>query len=97
MPIASQQLIEIAKALGREARVIVMDEPTSALSAPEVEKLIGLVEHVPKLLELLRMAHKLRNNPQPFSCSLRSRIFRELDCLGNVLLYRADSCQVAEL
>jgi ABC-type sugar transport system ATPase subunit len=43
LPIAEQQLIEVAKALARSARVIVMDEPTSALGAPEVEKLFGLI------------------------------------------------------
>jgi len=42
-PIAVQQLIEIAKALSQDAKVIVMDEPTSALNAPEVEKLFRLI------------------------------------------------------
>jgi len=42
-PIALQQLIEIAKALSQQARVLVMDEPTSALNAPEVEKLFTLI------------------------------------------------------
>ncbi len=43
LPIGQQQLTEIAKALAREARVIVMDEPTSALNAPEVERLFSLI------------------------------------------------------
>jgi len=43
-PIAIQQLIEIAKALSQKAKVIVMDEPTSALNKPEVEKLFGLIQ-----------------------------------------------------
>ncbi len=43
LPIAAQQLIEVAKALGRDARVIVMDEPTSALGAVEVERLFALI------------------------------------------------------
>ncbi len=45
-PIGTQQLIEIAKALSYDARVIVMDEPTSALSAPEVERLFALIEQL---------------------------------------------------
>lgn len=43
LSIAQQQLTEIAKALARQAKVLVMDEPTSALHAPEVEKLFGLI------------------------------------------------------
>ncbi|MDE3067084.1 MAG: sugar ABC transporter ATP-binding protein [Verrucomicrobiota bacterium] len=43
-PIATRQLIEIAKALSQDARVLVMDEPTSALNAPEVERLFALIE-----------------------------------------------------
>jgi ABC-type sugar transport system ATPase subunit len=43
LPIARQQLTEIAKALARQAQVIVMDEPTSALNAPEAETLFGLI------------------------------------------------------
>ncbi len=43
LPIGQQQMVEIAKALGRNARVIVMDEPTSALAAAEVETLFQLM------------------------------------------------------
>jgi ribose transport system ATP-binding protein len=43
-PVAIRQMIEIAKALSQNARVIVMDEPTSALNAPEVNKLFGLIQ-----------------------------------------------------
>jgi ABC-type sugar transport system ATPase subunit len=48
LPVATQQLIEIAKALGQNAKVIVMDEPTSALNAPEVEQLFSLIERLKK-------------------------------------------------
>jgi rhamnose transport system ATP-binding protein len=43
LSIADQQIVEIAKALSREARVIVMDEPTAALSAAEVARLFDVV------------------------------------------------------
>jgi len=39
LSIADQQIVEIAKALSLDARVIVMDEPTAALSAVEVDRL----------------------------------------------------------
>lgn len=44
LSIADQQIVEIAKALSHEARVIIMDEPTAALSAYEVERLFRVVE-----------------------------------------------------
>jgi ribose transport system ATP-binding protein len=46
LPIAVQQLIEIAKAVRLDASVIVMDEPTSALNAPDVASLFGLIERL---------------------------------------------------
>jgi rhamnose transport system ATP-binding protein len=44
LSIADQQLVEIAKALTTNARVIVMDEPTAALASTEVDRLFGIVE-----------------------------------------------------
>ena len=44
LSIADQQLVEIVKALTTNARVIVMDEPTAALTTTEVERLFGIVE-----------------------------------------------------
>jgi rhamnose transport system ATP-binding protein len=44
LSIADQQLVEIAKALTTNARVIVMDEPTAALTTNEVQRLFGIVE-----------------------------------------------------
>jgi rhamnose transport system ATP-binding protein len=43
LSIADQQIVEIAKALSTRARVIVMDEPTAALSGVEVDRLFAVV------------------------------------------------------
>jgi rhamnose transport system ATP-binding protein len=42
LSIADQQIIEIAKAISLDANVLVMDEPTAALSGVEVERLFGV-------------------------------------------------------
>ena len=41
--VAEQQMVEIARALSMKSRLIVMDEPTSALSSSEVEKLFRII------------------------------------------------------
>ena len=43
LSIAQQQLIEIAKALSVNARVVIMDEPTSSLTLTETAKLLGVI------------------------------------------------------
>ena len=43
LSLAERQMVEIAKALRDEASVLVMDEPTSALTAREVDQLFGLI------------------------------------------------------
>lgn len=49
LAISKQQMIEIAKALSTHARILIMDEPTSALTAKEID-------------ELFRIIHQLRSN-----------------------------------
>lgn len=43
LPIAHRQLVEIAKALSANARILILDEPTSSLTAPEVERLLAIM------------------------------------------------------
>ena len=46
LPIGMQQMVEIARVLGLGARIVILDEPTSALSPPEVERLFALLRRV---------------------------------------------------
>jgi len=46
LSVADQQLVEVAKALSLDARVLVMDEPTAALSGREVDRLFATVRQL---------------------------------------------------
>lgn len=46
LPLAQRQMVEIAKALSRDAKVIAFDEPTSSLSKREVETLFTLIQEL---------------------------------------------------
>lgn len=60
LSVADQQLVEIAKALSLNARVLVMDEPTAALSTHEVEKLFGITRQLRERgVAILFVSHRL--------------------------------------
>jgi ribose transport system ATP-binding protein len=46
LSVAEQQMVEVAKALSLEARVLIMDEPTSALTAQEIEQLFATIRRL---------------------------------------------------
>jgi ribose transport system ATP-binding protein len=46
LPLGLQQLVELARVLFSGARIIILDEPTSALSPPEVERLFTLLRRL---------------------------------------------------
>src|SRR4051794_38261078 len=60
LSIADQQIVEIAKALSFDARVLIMDEPTAALSGHEVERLFGVVRTLQQRgAAILFISHRL--------------------------------------
>jgi ribose transport system ATP-binding protein len=59
--IAEQQMVEVAKALFRRARVIVMDEPTSALTAREIDRLFDVIRRVTAAgVAVVYISHRMR-------------------------------------
>ena len=57
---AQEQLVQIASAIGTNARVIVMDEPTSSLSAQEVEHLFKLLRDLKQRgITVLYVSHRM--------------------------------------
>ena len=58
--VAEKQLVEIAKALARQARLLIMDEPTATLTPGETERLFALIAQLrADGVTLLYISHKL--------------------------------------
>lgn len=60
LPAGGRQLVEIAKALSLKSRILLLDEPTSALSADEVEMLLAIVRRLKANgIGVVYVSHKL--------------------------------------
>jgi len=60
LKVADQQLVEIAKAISLNAEIIVMDEPTSAITDKEVEMLFQIIEDLKKKKKgIIYISHKM--------------------------------------
>jgi ribose transport system ATP-binding protein len=58
--VGKQQMVEIARAVRAEAKLIIMDEPTAALSAHEAHELLGIVRHLrEKGVAIIYISHRL--------------------------------------
>jgi rhamnose transport system ATP-binding protein len=60
-----QQLVEIARALGADARIVIMDEPTASLSDTEVENLFRVIRELKAQgVGIIYISHRLEELPQ---------------------------------
>ena len=75
LPLAHQQMVEIAKALSLNARLIVMDEPTSSLTLSETTRLLELVRELGQQgVSLIYISHRLTEVDQ---CADRVIVLRD--------------------
>lgn len=78
--IAMRQMVEIAKALLVDARVVVMDEPTSSLTEEEVETLLDLVRQLrSKGVSVIYVSHRMR---EIFQIADRITVIRDGGVVG---------------
>ncbi len=78
--VGQQQLVEIAKALSHDARILVLDEPTAALTDTEVETLFGILKKLQQQgVGMIYISHKLR---EVFRISDRITVLRDGKTVG---------------
>ena len=78
--IGQQQLVEIAKALSHDARILVLDEPTAALNDSEVETLFGILNKLrARGVAMIYISHKLN---EVFRISDRITVLRDGKTVG---------------
>jgi rhamnose transport system ATP-binding protein len=82
--IADQQIVEIAKALSTDATVIVMDEPTAALSSREVERLFQVARNLrDQGMAVVFVSHRL---DEVFALCDRMTVMRDGATVGTELI-----------
>jgi ribose transport system ATP-binding protein len=75
LSLAQRQMVEIAKALSLQARLIIMDEPTSSLTVAETERLLALVRELSQQgVSVIYVSHRLAEVEQ---CAHRVVVLRD--------------------
>jgi rhamnose transport system ATP-binding protein len=72
---AQQQLEEIAKAFSRDAKIIIMDEPTASITAEDTENLFGIIRRITRAgTSVLYISHRLK---EIFQIADRVQVLRD--------------------
>lgn len=81
LSVAQQQLVEIAKALSRDARILIMDEPTASLTRTECEQLYQIAEKLrDEGVSIIFITHKFEDM---YRLATRVTVFRDSQYIGS--------------
>ena len=95
LSIADQQIVEIAKALSTQANVIVMDEPTAALSSKEVDRLFKVARNLEAQgCAVVFVSHRL---DEVFALCSRITVMRDGATVGTDLAKNLNESKVIKL
>jgi ABC-type sugar transport system ATPase subunit len=95
LSVAEQQMVEIAKALSMEVRVIIMDEPTSALSETEAQTLFSVMRELQRTgIGIIFISHRLE---EVRTICDRITVLRDGKNVGDLEAATADEDQIIRL
>jgi ribose transport system ATP-binding protein len=80
LTVAQQQLVEIARALAFDARIVVMDEPSATLTPQEVERLFGIIRDLrTRGIGIIYVSHRLE---EVFAVADRVLVLRDGEAIA---------------
>jgi ABC-type sugar transport system ATPase subunit len=92
---AQRQMVEIAKALSLEARLLILDEPTSALSSEETEHLFVVIRQLARRgVGVIYISHRLA---EVFQIADRMTVLKDGTCQGTYAVDELDSNRLISL
>lgn len=92
LSVAQQQMVEIAKALSTNAKIIILDEPTAALTANESEKLYKIIDQLREEgVSIIFISHRMEDM---YRVASRVTVFRDSQYIGT---YDVDKITNADL
>lgn len=95
LSVAKQQMVEIAKALSYDTKVLIMDEPTSALTMKEIETLFSIIRSLKERgVAIIFISHKLE---EVLAISDRIVILRDGENCGDILAKDATENKLVSL
>ena len=95
LSIGMQQLVEIIKAVSAQAKIVVMDEPTSSLSQSEVETLFGIIRMLKaKGVGIIYISHRLE---ELFEITDKIVVLRDGKMVGSVPTAEADKDELIKM
>ena len=95
LSIAQKQLVEIAKALSKEIKILVMDEPTAALNNQEIEIMFRLIRNLTSRgIGILYISHRME---EIFQMSDRVMVMRDGKGIATMPTTEVDSQQIISL
>jgi ABC-type sugar transport system ATPase subunit len=95
LTVAEKQLVEISKALVREARILVMDEPSAALTKKEVEQLYLLIDDLKeKGIGIVYVSHRLEEIERVAD---RAIVMRDGARVGELCREELDRAKIIEM
>ncbi|MDP8171373.1 sugar ABC transporter ATP-binding protein [Pasteurella skyensis] len=95
LTIAEQQQVEIARALYRNSRVLVMDEPTAALSSRETERLFALIKKLrDEGMAIIYISHRMA---EIYELADRVSVLRDGKYVGSLVREEIESSRLVQM